>query len=294
VKKNVIITACDKKYGEFLIHDWLPSLTKTTNVSTIDIIVIDYGLTYQQRQLLQKSHVILKSGSSCTQHIVIKRYVDAYQILKNTTYNQVMLIDCGDIIFQKDISPLFTSHSDRIRVGYDADVLLYELMLPSSIPEDIKKQIRKTLIHKPQLNAGVVIAPKSLFLQLISDMNAILSISSQFGMDQVALNYILYTQSFELLPNTYNFLINPNLGKFFIKNGNFYHENGELISIVHNTGVHNSIRPIKYFGFGKEKNKINYVLHYPAFYWFSFLRYTKYFLSFLVVQKNQVQNFLHS
>src|SRR3989339_411849 len=105
MKKNVIITSIDFHYGNFFLNHWLRSLKTNINLKNIDIIVLDYGLTNnQKKKLLQQNVIIVNCVSSG--HIVNKRFTDAAQFLKTTNYDQVLFADGGDIIFQEDISHL--------------------------------------------------------------------------------------------------------------------------------------------------------------------------------------------
>jgi hypothetical protein len=48
MKNNSIITATDKKYGDFTIEYWYKSLKENVNLKNIDIAVIDYGMSENQ------------------------------------------------------------------------------------------------------------------------------------------------------------------------------------------------------------------------------------------------------
>ena len=105
MKENVIITASDKKYGDFLIEHWYKSLKENCNLSNIYIFVIDYGLSVAQKYYLKHNDISVFEGKR-NGHVVIIRFREINTILSAYNYNQVLLCDSGDIIFQKDISPL--------------------------------------------------------------------------------------------------------------------------------------------------------------------------------------------
>ncbi|HON14461.1 MAG TPA: hypothetical protein PK897_10070, partial [Treponema sp.] len=75
MKTNLIITASDKKYGDFLIEHWYASLRANTNLEHIDVAVLDYGLSVAQRFYLQSNGVIVRS---CERdgHVTSIRYRD--------------------------------------------------------------------------------------------------------------------------------------------------------------------------------------------------------------------------
>lgn len=48
-KSYLIATACNQKCEEFLLDHWLKSLKENVNLSNIDILVIDFGLSEKLR-----------------------------------------------------------------------------------------------------------------------------------------------------------------------------------------------------------------------------------------------------
>ena len=80
MKRNVIITASDEKYGNFLINHWLKSLKENTDLENIDVFVIDYGLSNAQKDSLKSQDVKLYKGIR-DGHIVVIRFRDIKNIL---------------------------------------------------------------------------------------------------------------------------------------------------------------------------------------------------------------------
>lgn len=257
MKKHVIITSCDEKHGDFVIKHWLKSLQTNVQLNDIDIIVIGYHLRPDQKRALLKNKVILvlrrKNG-----HIVTSRFIDAREILKYTHYDQVLFADGGDIIFQKDISPLFTQYKDEFRaIKQDHDGMFYEFFKSSMEPK-----IYKLLKHKPVYNAGFVLAPRKKFLLLCSTIARYTKDKRVYGPDQVIMNYFFNKMGVITLDQTYNFNINNTKKRFSIRRGLFYLRNNRLVHVVHNSGRLVAWRPILNFGYGKGYNSTNYFIYY--------------------------------
>jgi hypothetical protein len=123
--KNLIITASDKKYGDFLINHWLKSLEENTNLSNIEIAILDYGLDKEQKKELKK-HKITIIKSKRNGHVTIIRFRDIYHYLKNKKYHNVLMCDSGDIIFQTDIARILSSPLKKMTASYDTTNLLFQ------------------------------------------------------------------------------------------------------------------------------------------------------------------------
>lgn len=260
--KNIIITASNAKTGDFVISHWLESLKQNVNLDTIDILVIDYGLTREQKKNLEQKGVIIMSGLK-KYHIVNKRFFDAATYLKKHEYNQVLFIDSGDIIFQGEIAPVFNTHPESFRVApLGKRILFYKWFIFNHFKEDIKREIWKVVKNKPVINAGVIFAPRSKFIELCDNMERLIRDKEEFGPDQIIVNYHLYKDSVKFIDSKYNFMMNTIYAEFRIRGGFFYKLNGEKIVIVHNAGQTNIFRPIYNFGYGESYNQIKYVIYF--------------------------------
>src|SRR5512146_1522882 len=101
--KNVIITSANGKISGFLYNHWFKSLKDNVDLRDTDVVVIDYGISNKYKKRLLKDNVIIFKGSPKA-HIVNKRFFDAKRFLMKKRYDQVLFIDGGDVIFQKDVS----------------------------------------------------------------------------------------------------------------------------------------------------------------------------------------------
>jgi len=259
--KNVIITCSNEKYGDFLINHWLKSLKDNVNLQNIDIVVIDYGLTDNQKQRLKEKNVAIFKGLK-KYHIVNKRFFDARKFLSKNKYDQILFIDGGDTIFQEDITDVFNKDKNTFRVvPIGMEVLFFEWFIFDNFEKKIKEKIWKIVKNKIVINAGVIFAPYHKFLSLCSDMEKLIKDKDAFGPDQIILNYYLYQKGFIFLDSKYNFMMSTEEKGFIVKKGIFYKHNREKITIVHNAGQMDFFRPINNFGYGKEFNQIKYVIY---------------------------------
>lgn len=262
MKRNVIITSADVKYGDFLVNHWLRSLKSNVYLKNIDIVVLNYGLLESTVKDLKKQGVIVFNGTKGG-HIVTMRFIDAKKFIENSSYSQILFIDGGDIIFQEDISNVFEKNKDSFRATkLDMEVMYFEAFIPRHFRGPFKKELWKVLNGKPVLNAGVIFAPKNKFVELCEKVETLVSLKNVYGPDQVIVNYVLYQDKVVLLNKRYNFIFGTEREGFVIKEGVFYRRNGERIAIAHNAGHDSFLRPITNFGYGAQYNQLKHLVYY--------------------------------
>ena len=272
--KFVIITSSDSNCGDFLIKHWLKSLKENVNLNLVDVVVLNYGLTKAQTDILLSEDVIVVD---CVRdgHIVNLRYRDMLNFLKkNPQYEQVLACDGGDIIFQRDISHLFEHHKNEFRgVTESVPFAMYPFyyLQTSSFYDRHKKNLLKVLKGKPVINGGVIIAPSDKFIDLCQHMLKIIKKPKSFGPDQVVLNYVLHKKGFFEIETEYNYGLTQYTNKFKIKYGIFYNDSGNVIDIVHNAGHYDIFRAVNNFGYGKGHNKLNIFSYVPLKIFYDFL-----------------------
>ncbi|GIX42691.1 MAG: hypothetical protein KatS3mg129_2424 [Leptospiraceae bacterium] len=253
-KPYLIATASDKKYGDFLIEEWLESILDNVNIKKIQILVLDYGLTKAQRFYLEKHKVIV---SKCNRdgHVVNIRFRDLNNFLKAHYYEQILTCDGGDIIFQDDISHLFEEHQDQYRAVCEDLAPFFDYFINTDYfyKEDIK-EIKDVLLLKRMINAGLIIAPYDKMKHLCEVIIKKTKDISRFGPDQILVNYVLHKEGFVALPTKYNFIPVTCLDEFYIKDSFFYDKNENKIPVVHNAGNLDYFRAIENFGYNKDHN----------------------------------------
>lgn len=255
MKNNLIVTASDKKYGDFLIEHWYASVKANVDLEHIDVAVLDYGLSVAQRFYLQ-SHGVIVRACERDGHVTSIRYRDmSYLLQEHPEYEQIMLCDSGDIIFQADMSPLFFENTDQFRAVCEDYKPLFSIFISNDFfdPDD-KERLLSCFVKNPMINGGLVLGPRQKMLGLCDEMNKTIKDKSRFGPDQIVLNGYLYDKGFFRLDSIYNYVIATARDGIAIKNGVFYTGAGRLIAVVHNAGNVGTFRPIEHFGFGPSHN----------------------------------------
>jgi len=268
--KHVIVTCSDARYGEFLTKHWLPSLTDHVCLEGIDVVVIDYGLSDEQRSHLQDNGVLIFPATP-DGNITNIRYRDIASMLDQGSYDQVMAVDGGDLIFQSDIRDLFETDKESFRgVCEDREIPFHDVILPKTDMASADYQrIFAFLKGKQTVNGGMILGPANRFQHVWTEFQRLCEHFDVFGTDQLVINYLLYKDGFVQLDQKYNFVIMAVKSRFHIRNSKFYDDRGELIPIVHNAGMQSITRCIRKFGYGKNRNKRKWftpaVLH--SYFW---------------------------
>ncbi len=254
VKKHSIITATDKKYGDFLIEEWLTSIRENVNLSNIDVAVIDYGLSVAQRYWLQRHGVKTLRGER-DGHVAVIRYREISGLLSEYPYDQVLVCDSGDLIIQSDISHLFESDKGTFRaVCEDAKPAFAIFLKKEYFSKSDKKKITECFLRNEMINAGFILGPREKMKWLCDMCNKTIRIKNKFGPDQLVVNYALHTRGFKRLDKGYNFVIATSREDVTLENGKFFFPHGEPIPVVHNAGNLRFLRPVGDFGYGKGHN----------------------------------------
>jgi len=259
VKKNLIITASDRKYGDFLIEHWLASLWDTNDRNGADIAVLDYGLSVAQRYYLAANNILVRQ---CIRdgHVTTLRYRDMEKLLQEYPhYEQILLCDSGDIIFQGDILPLFSDHPDMFRAVCEDRKPFFSVFITDDFfePED-RKNLSACFIKNPMINGGFVLAPREKMLILCNEVLTKIKDKSRFGPDQIVLNGLLYRVGFHRLDSIYNYVIATAKAGVQIVDGKIYTADGRLPFVVHNAGNIKAFRPVENFGYGPGHNVLKH------------------------------------
>ncbi len=257
-KRYLIATACNRKYENFLLNHWFRSLKDNVNLSDTDVLVMDFGLSeYVQRELSQNG-VMVKKAIRTDGHINNMRFFELGDFLKEKPhYEQVILCDSGDLIFQSDISDIFNLEPDKVKAVVEDVSFNFELLVDDDIVENAD-EIKKFLSGKQLVNMGFVVYPRDVFLNLVEKMGKILKDPRKWGTDQAIINYFLLKMDFYKLEAKYNFNPTTTICKYIVDNGKFYLLEGRkkvLIPVVHNAGGVKIWRPILNFGYGLGYNK---------------------------------------
>ncbi|MFT4310330.1 MAG: hypothetical protein ACMXYC_01745 [Candidatus Woesearchaeota archaeon] len=302
--KNVIITACDAKYGDFFIQHWLRSLQENINLKKCDVVVLDYGFTQHQRDIIDTKGIIRKE---CVRdgHVVIIRFRDIAKFLEQNTYDQVLMCDSGDIIFQADITEVFNTYKNYLRASYDTTNVVFQAYInPLYFSSSLLLDLQKSLLKHRMINAGVLVGPADLFKKISYECYEMIDYKKHYGPDQVAIHYLLHKYGFKKMHEKFNCVVMCTTLSYVIKQGKFYDKKGKLIPIIHNAGKTTIIRGIKNFGYGCEYNqpKIGHRVVIKPFHTFSrfifdskfkrkmYKKYSTYYQKYYVLIKHKVKS----
>lgn len=255
--KHLIVTASDARCGDFLVDHWHRSLSDNVRLEGIDVVVLDYGLREDQRGRIVSAGMEVRPCIA-DGHVTNIRYRDTAALIGERGYDQVLMVDSGDVIFQEDIRHLFDEGAACIRAACDERKYSLHAVLPilSDFFPEKREEISRFLHDRPQINGGFVLGPAVLFVQLWDTFRALTQSLTQFAADQVLLNYVLHREGFEELPSRYNFVLVAARSRFSVRQGRFYDAEGALIPVVHNAGYSPFFRRIARFGYGPEHNVV--------------------------------------
>lgn len=261
-RKHVIVTASDAQCGDFLIEHWHRSLQENVRLDGMDVVVLDYGLRDAQRRRIVEAGMHVRAGRR-DGHVTNIRYREIAGLLSERSYDQVLMVDGSDVIFQADISPLFGQSVDRIRAVCDERKYSLHAVLPilSDVQPEQREAISRMLHDKPQINGGFVLGPAAAFLRLWQRFQSLTRSMNQFAADQVLLNYVLHQEGFEQLPSRYNFVLVAATSPFTVRDGRFLDADGGLIPVVHNAGHTAFFRRVSRFGYGVDRNVVKLSSH---------------------------------
>lgn len=258
---HLIITSANRNIEHFLLNDWLTSLKTNVNLENIEVAALDYGMSNNTKTALLKSEVQVIDCET-SGHVVNLRLRDTanFLSLNRNRYDQVLMIDGGDIIFQSDIRSLFELDTTAIRIAtQNMRVNMGYIKTHSSFEPTTQVEIIKFTLGKPVLNFGVVFGPTNKIVDLCNDAYKMIVDKSRFLIDQMAINYLLHRDGYAELDKKYNFMKSFYDLKITNHEGSLYFAGGELIPVIHNNGGRDWQRPYFNFGFGVKKNQINLV-----------------------------------
>lgn len=284
-KPFVIYTASDQKFGDFLVDHWFRSLSESVDLSRIDVRVLDYGLSAAQRLCLERNGVGIRR---CARdgHVAVVRFRDLALDLADSAYEQVLAVDGGDVVFQDDIAPLFLEDQDRFRAVQEDLKSGFEIFLKEEyFSKESIREIHQVTDTRPQINAGFLLGPRDLFLELCGEVDRMVLNKHDFGPDQLVVNKVLHEANFVPLPRGCNFVLATAQEGFIVDNGIFYSVASlGKIPVVHNAGNWKFFRPIDNFGYGPGMNRLK-----PDM--LSTLRFFHRFNDRLLTARNRIRRF---
>jgi hypothetical protein len=243
--RTAIITYADDKTAENFEKDFLPTLRGPGQYAGI-VFVIYYGTDRGFIKRISKKFSVnfLRLDRSKRSTVFNKRYVDlpkVFNVLPKDV-SHLMLIDGGDVWFQKPIYELFKITEN----GYgfvEEDFYTEEDFNKETIllikDKDFKKTFLKELKDRRFANGGMIVGNRNKIEAIAKEVAVFLKKIGQdfFGLDQAILNYIINKDGTGInLPEEYNYSLISRQNGFSVKNGLFYDKSKKIVTVVHNSG----------------------------------------------------------
>lgn len=245
-KTTAVITYVDGNYEENLENDFIYTLRERASYQG-KIIVVDYGVEAEVRERISKKfdvdfHVCKKDMSVCA-----LRYRDIPEIIDSLdeSITNILVIDGGDVWFQKSIHELFEITKQRIgcveeKMIFGEDEWVEKCMKNLDIKD--RNRILSLAMGRHVKNSGMVCGPRHEVSKLIRNVcNDIYESGIEyFGIDQLFFNYeFLKIEDEEgvILDIDYNFVLITNKEAYYVEEDDVYcKKNNKLITVVHNAG----------------------------------------------------------
>lgn len=245
-KNTAIITCIDKNYEENLEYDFLESLFHVAHYSG-KVIVLDYGMSDEACKHIQEKFPVIVCKYEKIMSIFSLRYKHIPEIINSLEENitEIMIVDGGDIWFQRSISEVFEMVKDGIGTVAEERIIgeddwINKILI--NLEDGLKEKILQRLKGKKGVNAGVVCGNREKMAELYEKIyKDIVDCGIEFfGIDQLLLNYEWYGLSGHervCLEEKYNYVvISHNADEYSIKKNIISTRDGNLITIVHNAG----------------------------------------------------------
>ena len=241
---TAVIPCIDENYEENLEMDFLETL-RNVALYKGEIIVIDYGMSNTRKERIQVKYNVKVYSFKKTMSVFALRNRDIPFAIDNLSedISNVMIVDSGDIWFQKPITPIFEKTKDKI--GCVEETIFFgqhEWTMEglANLNENLSKSILDITNGKPIMNAGMVCGPKAIIKNLIKSIyNHILSAGIEFfGIDQLFFNYELYKINANIvkLHHEFNFVIITHKDEFYLIDGKIYDKDMNQVTVAHNAG----------------------------------------------------------
>ena len=153
---------------------------------------------------------------------------------------------------------MFLEDQDRFRAVQEDLKSGFEIFLKEEyFSRETIREIHRVTDTRPQINAGFLLGPRDLFLDLCGEIERLVLNKRAFGPDQLVVNKVLHESDFVPLPRGCNFVLATAQEGFIVDKGVFYSmaTHGK-IPVVHNAGNWKFFRPIDNFGYGPGRNRL--------------------------------------
>ena len=242
---TAIITCIDENYEENLLRDFLLTL-RSEALYKGKVVILDFGMSKKMKEKINATYDVSIYEFEKTMPVFVLRYRHIPDIINNLSseITNVMLIDSGDVWFQKPINPIFELTKDRIGCVEESIIFgeyAWTLLCINNLDEKTSAKVMRYINGKHVKNGGMVCGPRNeisiLAKKIYNDMEE--CGIEFFGIDQIFLNYELNrlkSNQIVVLDNEFNYVLITNKDEFVMNNDKIYDKNRKLLTVIHNAG----------------------------------------------------------
>lgn len=249
---NLLYTHCNAGAGDTLIRHWLRSARLHIDLTNIEIMVIDFGLSEHQREQLREEGVELWPARADGRTPNIQYRELASYLATRPDIDQVVYSDCGDLVFQADIAPILQRQGALMKAVLEPEfnLALHGMTLGfGDVRPERLAEIRATIGERPTANCGLVAGPRNTMMAIWDTYQAFCHGVDLHGTDQLIINYILRRDGFIELERSWNYVTFINHHRVYYDADGFLCDRAGRIAVVHNAGRHDAVRTISGFGY---------------------------------------------
>lgn len=245
-EKTMVISYADENYSENLEEDFLETLRNKARY-TGKIVILNYGIAQEDVERMAKKYDVIFVRFSKDLAVFSLRYRDIPKVIDAycKDIENIMLVDCGDVWFQKDIMQIFEETKDRIgcvaeKIVMGVDEWTQKCIM--NLPEEMQNEILSKCNGLNIKNSGMIAGPKDQIKRIVNDIyQDILQTGIEyFGIDQLMFNYeyaMLRQEKKVVLDCQYNYVLVTNKEGFYMENDIVIRKEDKLpVAVVHNAG----------------------------------------------------------
>lgn len=239
-----VITSIDENFEENIEKDFLETLRKIAFYKG-KIIIIDYGMSYDTKERIKLEYNVDIYTFEKTMPVFVLRNRDIPKVIDSLpqTVTNIMVIDGGDVWFQRPITPIFEKTKDKLGCVAEPEIFGQSKWLTqclNSLSNSDSKKILEVTNGKCLKNAGMICGPRNLMIE-ITDAIFIDTVKTGiefFGIDQLFFNYEFskIKNKTVILEDEFNYVIVTHKDEFSLQNGQVFDKNLKQVTVVHNAG----------------------------------------------------------
>jgi len=247
-----MVTYCDKNFEWNLLNDFILTLYNEGRYDG-DLIVIDYGLNKEVVDIIEEKYSkvkIIKKEQNKSVHSECHKHFSEI-LTEHKEYTHAMVIDAGDVWFQKQFDEIFSICDDYIGYTIESEICTEKWTLTKIMDIEnvkLKKDILSCLYEKKLISGGMFIGPSRKLINMFNEIYQHINLINQdyFGVDMVASNYVIRRNiangaTFIELPITYDYAVITNKYQSFYEGRLILDKYKNKVKIAHNCGGSNRL-----------------------------------------------------